>query len=425
MEKDLEMDKYFFNCDSLLNDSGVMLKFKNYLDKIDSDILFMFLLDIYNITEITKNLNDTDIIIIKKYLEIKKIAYLLSDDEKTKIQKFLSQKSYDINVDDFKKTFTPILNVVMDIIINDYVPKFIRDEDIQKFLIKNYKNNSGVLEIRETKNFNYTNDSFRKDYIYEEDFKFFEHIKNETFDWSIVINDKTHNSYISRTNYLPNVRCLDSLGQIKIDFVIEENNLLACVFLLFEVITNSKYVLHGETIKHFNSKDISDTETQDKVPKDVIMSEIVTINTFGPLFTDRIFSVIMTAKYEENHSFVLIIKPKIMNKDELNNIKKIMKEKHKYDKELVQAFTFQEISISNIGCGFFRFQLTWFHSLFGNLSSKFVEKMIARNLGKKYKKEFHRLIKKHKNKNYLTLENMEQKMMNDPIGKLIFDTIKK
>lgn len=231
--KEKDLNKYLLLFDAVLFKKDIKEAFLEHLEIEMSDENFNFLLDLEEMQENTtknlKHLMDGYIIeTAKTQLNISgklmKGIMALTDGYKNMKD---DEWKFEITI---QKMFEDIKKSVLNVLINDPFPRFIRTEKAQK-LYMNYIGDTTVMQPFLTLNYSYKDSDFYdkplKEFLTEKDIGFILDMVQDSFDWNLIYSEtnkkESMNVYQSKVNYLPKVSFFKDCNIAKFDFFLPLN----------------------------------------------------------------------------------------------------------------------------------------------------------------------------------------------------------
>jgi len=326
----------------------------------------------------------------------------------------------------------------------DVFPRFIRGPFCAAAAEENLNDNT-IISLTKTVQYPYKDEDFIKQLVTDRDMAFCKALSQESWDWELVGSLTSQlNSFFSAHNYLPTVSFYQnaSLGKFECIFPYSFEHVCCCCLPCSEVdifdmnvtrIIDLGSVTHDELKKRIMERDPNDSinEKFGKRAASVIMFDA---RLPFPITTPRKYPVTTSIDYDPStQTLTMLHKPCRHDSfaKETDNFN--WKSKHK-----MPVFTSKTEKNPKIMDCYFMLDMQSYHiqklderrtsfkqvhlfDLEGWASSQYLQKVVAKDRGTTLRKTLLAHMKKKMNPNALTIESCKDSLLNDPIGRLLYN----
>jgi hypothetical protein len=195
---------------------------------------------------------------------------------------------------------------------HDVFPRFRRTELCLK-LIEKYQNDTNLCELKEVRDFPYTDDDFQFEIVTDKDIGLLDRLMEDTYDWKILFSDRKAkmNSYYMKKCFFPNVSFFKNSRIHKFESIVPFG-MDQCIEALCSV---SQTLKSDDALQYIHCISyLTPEESLKKYPEllttkraNAIFDAILNI----PMMLPRKALDIVTTYFDKNGKWIRVIKPKI------------------------------------------------------------------------------------------------------------------
>eukprot|EP01080_Neovahlkampfia_damariscottae_P007048 gene7048-11211_t len=316
-------------------------------------------------------------------------------------------------------------------VFRDVVPRFIRSKKTLNLLSK-YLDDPNVIRSKQTAKFPYENDDFKRQYVTQMDFDFMKDLSKDDLNWELIdCSSGELMVYFSDIDVLQKVDTVQKTNLIKYEIVLN-----APFEKVVSVLSPSDMILeYSPNCKEFkllNERSYEEIKNSNKTATNIIPNKSCSVAMFDirlnfPMTTLRKYPITYASNYQvsknNKEQLQIIWKPSVHESFGDDKFQWAMKSSFKDEDNstncyfmfdfcghLYEAIDANRTKYSQIHCG----------DLGGWTQNSSLMRLVLKKRGTELRKNLVSHISKFGD---TTFENSKETMLQDPIGKIVFESI--